>query len=47
MASPDPRSWGRDLALRLQDGCHEVAQAPLEGARDLPVVSGLTIREVA
>src|SRR4051794_33205123 len=44
MASPDPRSRDRDLALRLQDGCQEVAQAPLEGARDLPVVSGLTAK---
>ena len=42
MASPEPSSLGRDLSLRLMDGVDEVRRAPLPGARDLPVVAGLT-----
>jgi hypothetical protein len=44
MASASPTTRGRDLALRLQDGCREASQAPLPGARDLPVVTGVTPR---
>ena len=44
MPSPNPPSRGLDLATRLQDACREVALAPLPGARDLPVVAGITPR---
>jgi hypothetical protein len=35
-------SRGRDLAQRLRDGRAQAGQAPLPGARDLPVLTGLT-----
>ena len=42
MSHSDPHSPGKDLAQRLREACAQVTQAALPGARQLPVLTGLT-----
>jgi hypothetical protein len=42
MPKADHTSRGRDLAQRLRAGCALAGRAPTPGARDLPVLTGLT-----
>ena len=42
MAHTNPPSPGKDLAQRLREACAQATQAALPGARQLPVLTGLT-----
>ncbi len=46
MPKPEPTLRGQALAARLRDACACAAHAPRAGARDLPVLAGITPKSV-